>query len=98
MVDRFRRGKRIYTHWDRATRQVTVASRAGRAADSAAPVVPVADDTTHYADGARIAHSGDEFVLDFVAQTGGRARGVSRVIMSPGSAKRLAALLEKMLS
>ncbi|MFH0916796.1 MAG: DUF3467 domain-containing protein [bacterium] len=46
-----------------------------------------------YANSMMVQHTGDEFVMDFTMVMGGTGTVVSRVITSPGHAKRIAAAL-----
>lgn len=47
-----------------------------------------------YANGAMVTHSNEEFVLDFGLIVGASGSIVSRVILSPAQAKRLAVVLQ----
>jgi len=100
MVERYRKGKRMYTNWDNKTEQVTVSSRKKTHDGSAppSPDAPVDMPPSGYADGSVIAHTPGEFVINFIAAPQGKGRVISRVIMSSGTARCLAVLLEKTLT
>ncbi len=51
-----------------------------------------------YANGMMVQHTGDEFVLDFALVMGGTGTVVSRVITSPGHAKRIMEALHENLA
>ena len=48
-----------------------------------------------YANGMMVQHTADEFVLDFAVVMGGAGHVVSRVITSPGHAKRIMEALQE---
>jgi hypothetical protein len=51
-----------------------------------------------YANGMMVQHTVDEFVLDFAVVMGGAGTVVSRVITSPGHAKRIVEALQENIS
>jgi hypothetical protein len=94
MIDRFKKGKRVYTRWDNKSEQVTVPSRKRQTG----PVPPAVEIQAPVPDGRPatefiIHHRADEFVIDFIFVTGAVGRIVSRIIMKPSAAKKFCALL-----
>jgi hypothetical protein len=102
MIQRFRKGKRVYTHWDKKTEQVTIVPGKARAAVPAANVtveVPAECQNGRHADIFLIRHTSEEFVIDCAGTLPGQraAKVAARVILNPFQAKKLAAALEKEL-
>lgn len=103
MIDKYKKGRRVYTHWDKKTEQVTVLPEVKKDEQPSvqAPNIAVEVPQEHVP-GKRanvfvVHNSGDDFVLDCALRQPGseKVRVVSRVVMSPKTAKRLMKTLEK---
>jgi hypothetical protein len=101
MIDKYKRGKRVYTHWDKKTEQVTIVKQ-----KKALPVETRSEIEVNnpLAGGAAanlfIIHSSrDEFVIDFgfASPNSSKAKISSRIILSPGTVKKFALALKKSL-
>jgi hypothetical protein len=99
MIDKYKKGRRVYTHWDKNTEQVTILPK-----NKPQPPVPdiAVEVPQEIAAGKRanffVIHSSpDEFVLDLgVFQPGTeKVKLTGRVLLSPRTAKKLMLSLEK---
>jgi hypothetical protein len=97
MVERYRKGKRTYTQWDKKTEQVTVPSKIKRTAQDIAIEVPLQLGNGKTANLFIVQHREEEFIVDFCFLPSGtaKARLVERVIMNPRQTKMLLVRLEK---
>lgn len=87
---KFRKGKHTYIEWGKGVKEVKKVNESIQRKELKIKL----DDqiaTGHYANMAFIAHTAEEFVIDFILQSPGQnqAKVVSRIITSPGHAKRL---------
>jgi hypothetical protein len=102
MVDKYKKGRRIYTHWDKKSEQVTVPSRKkGPVVQDAVKTlqveVPAVLASGKRADFFLIHSNKEEFVIDCGLKVlgSGKIRIVERIIMSPKNAKRFMRDLER---
>jgi hypothetical protein len=102
MFERFKKGKRVHTRWDKNTEQVTILREKAKTVAPEQKIkveVPADCENGKVANLSLVQHTSDEFVLDFGIVPPGRraARIVARVVMAPSQVKKLAALLKKNL-
>ncbi|MCB4791387.1 MAG: DUF3467 domain-containing protein [Elusimicrobia bacterium] len=101
MIDSYKKGKHIYTHWDKKSEKVTVVPKNTKEPSSTITVeVP-----TYLINGFRaniffISHNEDEFVIDFgfLPPNQNNARISTRVVLSPRQVKKILLTLEKKLN
>ena|SRR3989339_227929 len=97
MVDKCKSGKRIYTHWDKKSEQVTVAGKARKEEPKPAAqlTVDLPPNVTQAANGFVVHHREGEVVIDSLLTANNRTRVTSRVVLSPRAVKKLIADLAK---
>lgn len=90
-IKRYRKGKRIYTNWDKLTKQVTVFPKGTSVEKPPSADISIDPETAgeKTSNLARISHNKEEFVIDFFQRQGNRAKLCSRIIVSPPHVKRL---------
>jgi hypothetical protein len=100
MVDKFKKGKRVYTHWDKKTEQVTVVkSEPAKEAPKIEISITADKESGVAADCFMLNFSHDEFILDFGFSVPGKnkIKVVSRVITNPACVKELLLVLKDKL-
>jgi len=88
-IKRFQKGSHSYTKWDKKTKEVKKMNQDGK---QISIKVEPNEQKGVYANFALLSHTREEFVFDMILMVSrgkqSEARLVSRVIMSPGHAKR----------
>ena len=99
MIKKFRKGSRVHVAWDRKSDQVFVPSR--REQPRTAPAAELSREAPDgkAANMFAVHNSADDFALDciFLPPGSTKARVVQRLIMSPGTAKKLEQCLTRVL-
>jgi hypothetical protein len=99
MVERYSKGKRTHTRWDRKSEQITVAAK--RRPPLPEPKIPVSAEDIRpvRANLFIVHHRAEEFVIDFgfIPPGAAKVRVAQRVITSPVHAKALCKALERMI-
>ena len=98
---KFKKGKHTYTDWGKGIKEVKKVSEVKKNVKKDMPI-KIDEETAlgQYANLGYITHSAEEFTLDFIYVPPGasdkvKAQVVSRVIVSPGHAKRLVMALSE---
>jgi hypothetical protein len=98
MIDKFKKGRHVYTHWDKNSKQVTVLPKTKKETGQTINIeVPQELVNGTRANVFVISHSNDEFVFDFafLPPNQNNARITQRVITSAKQAKKILLTLEK---
>ena len=98
MIDSYKKGKHIYTHWDKKSQKVTVVPKAKNESTASINIeVPSALIAGVRSNVFMISHNEDEFVIDFayLPPNQNNARVCSRVVLTPKQAKKILLTLEK---
>ena len=98
MIDKFKKGRHVYTHWDKNSKQVTVLPKTKKETEKTINIeVPKELVSGIRANVFVISHSNDEFVFDFafLPPNQSNARVMQRVVVSPKQAKKIFLTLEK---
>ena len=96
MIDQYKKGKRIYTHWDKKSEQVTVPSKKPPKKNIPSAIeiaLPIPE--ARWANESVVFYREEECIVDFINATATKRRVVSRVIMSPQTAKKFMKLLQE---
>ncbi|MBN1621916.1 MAG: DUF3467 domain-containing protein [Endomicrobiales bacterium] len=113
MIDKYKKGRRVYTHWDKKSEQVTIVPKKNKELPDGNKSIKI-EVPSFLVSGKRVnffvIHSNrNEFIVDFGVQSVPMNKGdaaeqnttnvkiVSRVIMSPRQAKKFLLKLEKQL-
>ena len=98
MIDKYKKGRHVYTHWDKNTKQVTVLPKDKKTAEHSINIeVPKELVSGTRANVFIISHSNDEFIFDFayLPPNQDSASVMQRVVVSPKQAKKILLTLEK---
>lgn len=88
-IKRYRSGKRIYTKWDKSTKEVKVFSKKQKETEKQQNInLPEDEINVNVSNMFAIGYNHGEFFLDFFNLTGDKAKLRSRIIMSPLNMKR----------
>lgn len=98
-IKKYKSGKRVYTHWDKKVEQVTVYSKkkSKQKKEKKELKIHLSDmqPEANMINLFRVTHTKEEFIFDFFNAKGAKAKLVSRVIVAPGTAKKLINALKK---
>jgi hypothetical protein len=107
-VKKFKKGKHTYTDWGKGSRRITRVKEVKKMEDEKNKnqlSIKLDDEvaTGKYSNLASITHTNDEFTFDFIYMPPGppgnsQAKVISRIITSPGHAKRLQMALNDNIS